>query len=446
MAQLEAEHFTSEIHRNIFLLLDRYYNVAGAIIDSAALADLLRRNGQDEARVILYTETYNSLAAATVADHEFRYSLDALKDVRAEVLTGEALATSMEILQRGVEIDRRNYQGHKDAREFAYSRLTTIDRIGGAEQAPEGDMRQDANDIMSQYAKRKSGEITTGVLSGIPSIDLTTDGFQNGELDLICAYTGEGKSMLVTQTAWHVAVMQRKNVYIATSETIRDTVRRRIIARHSRLEQFGLPDGINSNDIKNARLDPAMEKKLGEVVDDFRNNPLYGKVHIAQIPRGSTLGMIEAKLMRAYQSWHIDIVIIDYLTLIKPDRHRSSTREELNDVIKDAKVMATTLDDGRGCPVVSPWAMNQAKYLDAIRTGGYSLASLAETSEAEKTADIIAALLRLPEQPREIKGAILKNRDGAIPPPFILEADFRTTYLEEKRASAAMDSLLDEMV
>jgi replicative DNA helicase len=445
MAQLEPEHFQSEVYRNIFILLDRYYNLAGAILPKDALSDLLRRNGADEARVLLYEEGYEDLHQTTVADHEFRYALDALKDVRAEVLTGEAIATAMEILSRGTDIERRHFEGHRDAREFLYAKLTGIDRIGGADQAPEGDMRSDVGDIMDQYAKRKSGKITTGVLSGIPAIDRVTDGFQNGELDLICAYTGEGKSMLSTQIAWHACVKQGKNVYIATSETIRDQVRRRIIARHTREEQFGLPEGIDSNDIKNARLTPEQERKLAEAVEDFKHNPLYGRLQIAQIPRGSTLGMIEAKLSRYNQSTPVDIVIIDYLTLIKPDRHRNSQREEMNDVIKDAKVMATTFADGRGVPVISPWAMNQAKYLEAIRTGGYTLASLAETSEAEKSADMILSLLRLPEQPKEVKTQMLKNRDGSLPAPFTLEADFRTTFLEEKRTAQAVENLLDDM-
>lgn len=806
-ARLQPEHFIQSVQRNIFVLLSRYMELTGEIITSAALEDLLNRQGVDPAKVLVYLETFNAIAAADVQDHEFRYAVEAIQDLRAHQLTGEAITNSMEIMERGLEVDRVFQKGHTEARTYLYSELAKIDRLSGAaSQAPEGDIRQDRQEVMKEYADRKAGKLDTGVFCGIPSIDNNTLGFQNGELDIIAAFTAQGKmqpldakiltplgwkrmgelcvgdavinsagvsskvtgvfpkgllpiykvsmsdgssteagaehlwkfqdnsqrnhkqrrgrwsigttadikrmlesagkagaerqdfyiplvapvefggtaledlpvhpyllgcligdgclkystpefttadsevfqsfrqllpsdclikhtdrydyritglgqttrtinplvkrlqtlglqgkgseskfipssyamasieariallqglmdtdgsvgaggqnleftscskqlaedvralvqslggysrisakttsyeymgekkvgqlayrqnlalpaeyalfkplvpfrlerkiqrlvprkrpisrnivsvelvgekpcqcisvnaadglyvtddfivthnTTFVSQLAWQ-ACLDGRNVYFVTSETIRAQVRRKILARHSRQPQFGLPEGINSADLKAARLAPDLEVKFQEVLDDFTNNPTYGKLYLAQIPRGGTLGLVESRLNRAQQNWHVDLVIIDYLALIKPDRHRGSQREEFNDVIRDTKVLAATFDDGRGVPIVSPWQMSQAAWKEAVRNGEYSLASLAETSEVEKSGDAIISLLQLPDSPSELKGQFLKLRDGDRHNPFTLEVDFRTAYLGMKIASTAISGLLDD--
>lgn len=444
LQHLEPDHFRRDLSRTLYSVLEQYYNIAGAIIPRHTLTDLMTKRQVDTAKIILFEEFYDRLAGMEIPDHEFRYSIEALKDIRAEQLTGEAITTSMEVLERGIEKDGLEIKGHRAAREYLYGELGRVDRLGSADSAPEGDVRTEAAEIMLEYVERKTGKRGMGIRTGIKAVDTVTSGMQNGELILICAYTGQGKSMLATQLAWNAAIMQGKNVFFATSETIRPQVRRRMLARHSRLPQFGIPDGLNSYDLKNATLSPEMETKFEDVVQDFTNNPNYGKVYVAQVPRGGTLGFLEARLSRQQVSWNIDLVVIDYLALLRPDRKRQSTREEFNDIIKDTKVMATTFDGGRGIPVVSPWAMSQTAYREAERTGEYALANLAETSEAEKSADMILSLMRLRDEPNHVRLQFLKNRDGETPRPLTLEVDYRSTYLSEVREGGAMEELLDD--
>jgi replicative DNA helicase len=269
-------------------------------------------------------------------------------------------------------------------------------------------------------------------LTGIPSIDDRTSGFQNGELILIAGYTGEGKSMFAAQTAWHAAVEQGKNVFFATSETIRPQVRRRILARHSRQQQFGLREGFNTTDLKNATLSDEHIDLLNDVVHDLGHNPAYGKLYIAQIPRGGSLGFLEARLQRQQSQWNIDLLIVDYLALLRPERRRGTQREELSDILKDAKILATSFNQGKGLPLVSPWAMSQTAWKDAREKDRYTLANLADTSEAEKSSDILISLLGHSDSRREVKGQLLKNRDGDAANEFDLTTDFRSAYLSER--------------
>lgn len=436
MQHLEAEHFRSTTYRNLWKMLERYYDVAVGIIPKKTLSDLLGRSESvDAAKVLLYEEAYEECAVMQVADHEFRYSIDALKDLKAKEMTGEAIATAFEILERGVEVGKERMEGHKDARKYLNEQSSVIDRLDNLEAAPEGDIRHEADEILKEYADRKAGKTGIGIMSGIGSIDAATGGFQKGELSLVAAFTNHGKTQFCCQTTWHAAVKQGKNVFFATSETVRGTVRRRIIARHSRLPQFEYPNGLNSIDIRDGTLSPKEEEILREVVYDLDKNPNYGRIYIAQIPRGATLSYLEARMNRQGATWDIDLGVVDALMLLKPDRMRGSEREEFNDILRDAKVFATSFQEGRGVPMISPWQIRRESYLDALRTGAYGLASLSDTSEAEKSSDQIISLLGHAET-KEVTLQFLKMRDGEIPESKTLITDFRNAYFADKATNS----------
>lgn len=445
MQHLETDHFREEAERNIFVMLERYYNAAAGVLPRNTLTDLLERSNVDAAKSLLYEELFDEIAGMVVADHEFRYAVDALKDLRAEQMTGEAITAAYEILERGAEVNGTTMQGHKEAREYAYGEFAKIDHLNHVEAAPEGDMRHEVQDVLQEYADIKSGKIGQGVLTGIETIDNATGGFRNGELCLICAYTGQGKSMLTTQTAWHAAVQQGVNVFFATSETVRSTVRRRIIARHSRLPQFENPRGLNSTKIKNGALDPKEEEIFHAVVHDLDTNPNYGKIYIAQIPRGATLAFMEARFARQAVQWDVGLCVVDYLALLKPERNRTNEREEFNAILRDGKTFAVSANEGKGVPFVSPWQIKQTEYKEAMKTGTYGLASLSDTSEAEKSSDQIISILRMPETPKRATLQFLKMRDGDTPQPVDVETDYRSTYIGDQE-SGGDDMDLDSLM
>lgn len=445
MQQLEEEHFRQDAERVMFVLLDKFHNITADVMGQKHLQDLLKRKDVEVTKQVLYEELYLEVEAMEVSDADFRYAIEALKDVRSRQLTGEAITTSFEILENGAEVEGRDLKGHDEARAYLYQELGRIDRLGLKETAPEGFMRREAAEMMQEYADKKSKPLSAqGIFTGVPAIDSITAGYQPGELILYCGYTGTGKSMFAVQTAWYAAIKQGKNVFLATTETIRPVVRRRILSRHSREPQFGIPGGLNSRDLKNASLTPETEKKMQEVIADFKENPTYGDIFIAQVPRGATLGFLESRLIRQQANWHIDLVIMDYLALLKPDSsYRDSRVAMFSDLLIEAKQIAVTFDQGRGIPLISPWAMQQGAYKEALKVGEYSLASLSDTSEAEKSADQIMSMLKLDNPPNELKMQFLKNRDGETPPPFTLKSDFKTAYFGEIR-DAAVDDLLTE--
>lgn len=440
-AFLEAEHFRSPVQRGIFQMLEKYFEQTGGILGKPALLDLLERSSVEPSKYILFEEIFDSACNTPVSEHEFRYCIDALKEAREKQLTGEMITTAYTILEKGETVGKETLEGHKDAKDFLYSELSRIDRLaGGAEAAPEGDMSLETAQFLNHYIDVKTGKVEKGIKTGIKVFDDATGGINTGDLALIAAFTNAGKSQMCVQFMWEAAVVQGKNVFYSTSETVRDTIIRRLIARHSLLPQFEYPKGLDSTAIKMGKLTVQEEKVLQAVLDDIASNKDYGKMYISQIPRGATLSYLEAKMRRQQQSWNVDLAICDYLNLIKPDIKRTSQREEANDIIKDAKVLATSFD-GKGIAFVSPWQMSRAAHDLAQQQGFYSLSSLADTSEAEKTPDLIATLLRFPDTPKKAKFQLLKCRDSAIPPTTELDIDFRCSYFKQSDSSSGFSNM-----
>lgn len=441
LQHLTPAHFPDKVQSTIFQMLERYADVTGAVLTQTALDDMLRRKA-DAAQVSLYSETFQLFASNTVDDSEFSWSIQELRDLAAEKATGEVITEAMEILKQGKTLSTgETIKGHLDARSHLIESFADIDRELTMQEAPEGDMRAEQTDIINDYAERKRAReqgTSGGILFGIAELDAKIGGLQNGELILSAGYSSDGKTSLCVQMAWSAAVEQGKNVVFLTTETLRPQVRRKLVARHSKLPIFEIPEGLNTRDLKAATLSDVLELKLQEVVQDLTKNPSYGKLYIAQVPRNATISSIESRLYRIQRKFHIDIVVCDYLALLKSDRHRQSDREEQSAIIKEAKQLATTFDDGRGIPFVSPWQVNRAARDNAEKLGFYTSASLAETSEATNSADVIISILAPTDNTNryvELKGQILKNRDGETSNSILMDVDYATSWFRSKSGS-----------
>lgn len=451
LRHLVPEHFVDPVHRNLFLLLERYFERTGAVLTRSALGDLLASARADSGKFLNYVETFELLAAKPVDDSEFTWSLHQIRELAADRATGVALTEAMEILTRGQTNEQGEViRGHAEARAAVLHRFAEIDRSLAMQEAPEGDMRTEADDILADYALRKSLRLSNqsaGINFGIPPLDDKIGGINPAELVLAAAYTNEGKTSLMVQLAWHAAVVQGRNVVVLTTETIRSQVRRRVIARHSCVEHFGLKRGLNSRQIKDGSLTPEQEKVLAAVVHDFETNPGYGTVYIVQVPRGATVGYVESKLVRIQRQFPIDLAIMDYLALLRPERRRNSEREELGGMLKEAKQVCTTFNDGAGIPIVSPWQVNRTARAEAERLGGYTSAGLAETAEASNSADLIISLLAPLDNDSRIanlKMQVLKNRDGEKASSIDVLVDYATSHFSVAAGRDAQGQAFDD--
>jgi replicative DNA helicase len=448
---LTPQHIPDRILANLFTLLMRYSEKTSAVLTRAALAELLAATRSDAGTIAAYQESYDELAQIPADEPSFRWSLLQLRELAAERATREALNEAMEILTQGVNGDKDEVlRGHADARTHVQTRFADIDRDLSMQGAPEGDVRGEGPQILADYRKQKEARAAgrgRGIEFGVPALDDRVGGLHNGELILLVGYTSDGKTSLCVQLAWSAAVEQRKNVLFLTTETIRDQVRRRLIARHSCLPVFGTAEGLNSGDIKDGTLSDQDEKVFEAVVRDFDHNPGYGRFYLAQVPSGSGMAYIESKSLRVQRTMPVDLIVMDYLALLQPERRREQTREELSGILKAAKRFSTTFNDGKGAPFVSPWQVSRAARVEAEKTGHYTLNATSETAETSNSADTIISLLApLDNESRrcKVKGQVMKHRDGEKANSIEMLVDFATSrFTGAHQQAVTIDTMFD---
>lgn len=233
----------------------------------------------------------------------------------------------------------------------------------------------------------------------------------------------------------HFVYKLKKNVVYATGETLRHQVRRKLICRRSRDSIYGYTSGLPYKEFELGELSPREEKVLKHVIDDMSSTN-YGKCMVFQFPDRATVSYIKNRLALYATEFPIDVVVVDEARLLSSSRSRQSSWEELDEILKGLKQLAVTFNDGNGVLVISPYQVNRTAWNDAVKGDGhYKKSCMANSSEAERSADFILSLFRDPKTTNELAAKILKYRDGAEGEPFTLQIDLNSCFVGSRISS-----------
>jgi replicative DNA helicase len=248
-------------------------------------------------------------------------------------------------------------------------------------------------------------------------------GARKGELWIVGGYMGEGKSQFLRGYAYHASTVQHKNVVYATLEMPFRDLLIQFAALHSTHPKFNNPFGIKATPIFNGSLSLDDKAKLKEVTEDYEKED-YGINYILQLPFNTTVASLREKLIYLNSIFPVDILMLDYTALLKPEFTRMNSIDATTEIANDLKLTALSFNNGEGLPIiaahqVSREARNRAEEAEVQR---YDRAFLATSSGIERAADIILWLLRTDDMvaQREVKMGINKFRRGKIMPDFIL--------------------------
>lgn len=391
---IRSDNFQEENLKALWDVLVSYYDIHNAIPPEWVVEARLAEKRISETKQIAIVQLFRGLSKMTVSEHEFTEAITLLKDSEASHKIDEILVAGREILHRGFydEDGDVTLSGQSAAREYVYDSLQQIES-SDVEVPPEGDVRDSLDAIWDAYMYRESNpEQAGGIQYGIRELDEYTGGVHPGELVLVAGFTGSGKSQMIAALAWN-AMVAGKNVLMFTTETTREEMEIRILARHSRLPKFKTPGGLDSQQITLGTLSPGHREVFRAVLDDFKQGS-PGSLITVQMPASGNVDYVHAKANQYNRKQQIDLILIDSINLLRAGRRYDSKREMLEDLLQGFKRFASSFDNGRGVGIVSPWQMSRSAWSQAQEQGGtYTLASLADTSEAEKAQPLSAKIL-----------------------------------------------------
>lgn len=245
----------------------------------------------------------------------------------------------------------------------------------------------EALDMVVRIARNRGKNLYSGIPSGLDELDCLTTGFKAGEMIVIAARPGIGKTAL--------ALSMIKNI-----------IRERYDENEDRFVKPGYPVGMFSLEMtsqqlmlrllaaySNTGLQKMREGTLSEheltalrlVADEVAELPLF-------IDESSmlTISQLRAKARRMKQMHNIQIVVVDYLQLLTStsEKARDNRQVEVSEISRGIKALSKEL----GIPVVVLSQLNRR-----LEEGNSdpALHHLRESGSIEQDADVVMLLSRV---------------------------------------------------
>lgn len=218
---------------------------------------------------------------------------------------------------------------------------------------------------------RNSPTGLVGFDTGFEDINKFTSGMQKGQVTVIAARPGVGKSALGLNICYNVASRSSRPVLVFSVEMGDIEIGQRILSSISNVPSEKIASGDLSND------DLA---KLNKAYEVFKKVPLYSKYC-----NGGNIGDI-INTCTKFKEQHGDLamVMVDYIGLIGTGQKEESTRIQIGKVSHALKKLAMDLE----IPVI---AISQVRRTDQVRP---AMTDLKESGDIEADADRIFLLYR----------------------------------------------------
>lgn len=393
--EVGEDDFYQPANRTIFRAMQHLFNHSQPI-DPVSLADVLKSEGELER--IGGVSYLLDLAADPFALASWPHHVEIL---RRDTTLRQMIAASAQISALAFDAP----EDTKEVVDQAERMLLSVTNRGvrSSYSTLEQIMEQLYYDL-SEQAESQSD--TVGVETGYPGLDSRLLGLRGGQMVVVGARPGVGKTSFCLNLAVNAAEAGA-TVALFSLEMSKVEIAQRLLSSRAM---------IKLTDIRSANIKDNQWPQILEATEDLRQLDIL----VDDVP-GTTVTEIRAKARRMLHDKPNGIVIIDYLQLLStpPGSNRNDNRATVvGEMSRGIKIMAKDLD----VPVV---ALSQLNREVEGRTGKRpQLSDLRESGSIEQDADIVILLDRsmTPEeaerQDRPDEGItqfiIAKNRSGPL--------------------------------
>jgi replicative DNA helicase len=218
------------------------------------------------------------------------------------------------------------------------------------------------------------GGHSMGVKTGITDLDDVIHGLQGGQMIIIAARPGVGKSTLATDIARSCSISQRLTSFIVSLEMSRSEIMMRILSAECK---------IRLQDMRAGRMSDDDWTRLARRMGEINEAPLF----IDDSPN-LTMMEIRAKARRLKQRNDLRLLVVDYLQLMTSGKRVESRQQEVSEFSRNLKLLAKELD----IPIIAVSQLNRGP---EQRTDKRPLLSdLRESGSLEQDADLVILLNR----------------------------------------------------
>ncbi len=362
--EVTEDMFYNEKNRTIFNAIISLYKEGTPVDLTTIKAELDKKKTFNEVGGIAYlTEVIDSV----VTSANLEYYIKILKDA---AIRRNVINTATDIVTSAYNDE--DITGMLDNAERNILNVVRARTI--SEFVPIHEVLRRAQERLEELAKNKSD--ITGIRTGFYDLDRATAGLHGGELIILAARPGMGKTAFALNIATNAAFSTDKAIAIFNLEMSAEMLVNRMIASVG---------GIDSYKLNTGKLEHNDWKRYNEALSKLANTNIY-----IEDSASITAPEIKAKCRRlASEDKGLGLVVIDYLQLVTTGSRRVESRQvEVSEISRAFKTMALELD----VPVIALAQLSRS--VDKRENKEPALVDLRESGSLEQDADLVLFLNR----------------------------------------------------
>jgi replicative DNA helicase len=387
--RIQEEDFCDELNRKIYKYLLEKWSEGEDISPTIFAYDFPEFEKYKEEIANRY------LLKAEYTKQEFKYMIKKLKELSVKRKTKENLEWYLKTI-------------HKEKAENLLEDLLTkaivLKETLETERYEKIELSNDGIDYANEILDRKERtSLIEGIPTGYSELDITIGGLKKEEVIIIAGRTSMGKSTFALNLFCNIAKQGYKTAFISL-EMSKEQILDRIYASET---------GIPLNYLKKGQLSEEEENKIIEFISRLK------EWNAILITRGvETFLDLKTIAYELKNEGKLDILIIDYLQLLKGNRRYNSRQEEVADISRSIKLLAKELE----IPIIALAQLSR----EVEKRGDKRpvLSDLRESGSIEQDADIVIFLYRpeyylkihkksVPDHLKNVAEVIIaKNRQG----------------------------------
>lgn len=394
--RIKPEAFYHPAHQTIFEILVEHWSDPGKPgLDLITLTQVLKdRNLLDRVGGAAYVTKLFTFVP-TAANVSFYLDI-----VREKQLLRRIINTCTECVSRAYE-EQGEINSLLDEVEQKVFAISEERQTGGVQEM--SGLVLEAIEAIEKIYERK-GQVS-GISTGFSDLDKMTNGLHPSQMLVIAARPSMGKTAFSMNVVEHVALELKLPVAVFSLEMSCQQLVQRLICSQARVNLQKVRDGYMGQQDFHTLTTAA--SRLGEskiLIDDTA---------------GISILELRAKARRMKAQHNIQLIVIDYLQLLRSDSKRGQENRqlEISEISAGIKALAKDLD----LPII---VLAQLNRQPEGRGGRPRLSDLRESGSIEQDADVVALLVREEvykddeEEKEKVSGMaeliIAKQRNGPV--------------------------------
>lgn len=374
-------------HEIIFDALQTLY-AAGEPTDVIAVTDQLTKSGDlQRAGGAEYLHTLAGIVP-TAANAGFYASIVAER------------AVLRRLVEAGTRIVQMGYGAEGEVVELVNQAQAEIYGVTGGVETEDYVPLNDA--LFAALAEIDAAQNRDGTMTGVPTgfrdLDALTNGLHAGQLIIVAARPGLGKSTFALDLCRSASVHAKMPSIFFSLEMSRAEIAMRLLSAEA---------NVKLQHMRTGKMSDEDMQRVVRMQGDISDAPLY----IDDSPN-MTLVEIRAKCRRLKQKYGLKLIVIDYLQLMTSGKRVESRQQEVSEFSRALKLLAKELE----VPVIALSQLNRNSEQRADKKPAVS--DLRESGSLEQDADMVILLHREgayeKDHPRASEADIIvaKHRNG----------------------------------